>query len=523
MKALESLTGVRTQGENMKKNSKILIGACTLYLLLLGLLYHMERAAGNPGFASFGDSIWYSLVTMTTVGYGDVTPVTAGGKLIGIVFALCSIGILTALIGIGLRLIGSRLIPQLRLVGRRHRPWYIFEEENADSVTLAEAIRQEVPGCVIIFLSGEESGIEAVRMQIQPELFLGRLRGRENVTCFFMGEDPWRNFSLALKAAQTGLPIYCMSDADAEDIPRNLHLFQREDALSRFYWQTHPLSREESAVVLIGCGSCGSALLERALLTNIFQRGRYIRYHVFRDTAQFQALHHELCRALSREDAPDDRVFFHGEDWTADPELIRQADRIILCADSDAENLSQLELLKRWFVHPERVHVRLSESVPGVESFGGREEVLTPEFVLKDAVNRQAVLMNDLYNAGSEHPTAWTDLSAFHRQSNIAAADHLLVKVRYLLDDDSLTALSEADCRRAYARYKELYPEREELFQEMEHRRWMRFSQMCNWKYAPVRDNSRRLHPLLIPFEELPPAEKKKDDFAWELLGKLTL
>ena len=57
----------------------------------------------------------------------------------------------------------------------------------------------------------------------------------------------------------------------------------------------------------------------------------------------------------------------------------------------------------------------------------------------------------------------------------------------------------------------------------MEHRRWMRFSQMCNWKYAPVRDNSCRLHPLLIPFEELPAAEKKKDDFAWELLGKLEL
>ena len=179
--------------------------------------------------------------------------------------------------------------------------------------------------------------------------------------------------------------------------------------------------------------------------------------------------------------------------------------------------------MKRWFVHPGRVHVRLSEAVPGVKSFGGREEILTPEFVLKDAVNRQAALMNDLYNAGSQHPTAWTDLSAFHRQSNIAAADHLLVKVRYLLDDDSLTALTEADCRRAYARYRELYPEREELFQEMEHRRWMRFSQMCNWKYAPVRDNSRRLHPLLVPFDALPPAEKKKDDFAWELLGKLEL
>ena len=507
----------------MKKNRKILISAAALYLLLLGLLYHMERAAGNPGFASFGDTIWYSLVTMTTVGYGDVTPVTAGGKLIGIVFALCSIGILTALIGIGLRVIGSRLIPQLRLVSRRRRPWYIFDEENADSAALATAIRQEIPNGVILFLSGEESGVEAVRMQIPPELFLDKFRGQESITCFFMGKDPWRNFSEALKAAQTGFPVYCLSEADAEGIPRNLHLFQREDALSRFYWQTHPLMKEEAEVVLIGCGNFGSALLERALLTNVFERGRYIRYHVFRDTAQFKALHHELCRALSREDVPDDRVFFHGEDWTADPERIRQADRIILCADSDEENLAQLELLKRWFVHPGRVHVRLSEPVPGIESFGGREEILTPEFVLKDAVNRQAVLMNDLYNAGAEHPTAWRDLSAFHRQSNIAAADHLLVKVRYLLDDERLTALTEADCRRAYARYRELYPEREELFQEMEHRRWMRFSQMYNCTYAPVRDNSRRLHPLLIPFEALPPAEKKKDDFAWELLGKLEL
>ena len=507
----------------MKRNTKILFGAVISYLLLISLLFVWEKEAGNAGFGSIWDAVWYSLITMTTVGYGDITPVTVGGKIIGLLFALCSIGILTALIGIGLRVIGRQMVPRLRLMSRRRRPWYIFDEENADSTALASAIRQEVPESVVIFLSGEKSGIEAVRMQFPPELFLSTLHGQEDVFCFFMGEDPWQNYSKALKAAKTGFPVYCMSAADAEDIPRNLHLFQREDALSRFYWQTHPLSREESEVVLIGCGRCGSALLERALLTNIFQRGRYVRYHIFRDTAQFQALHHELCRALTQEELPDDRVFFHTEDWTEAPELIRQADRIILCADSDADNLAQYELLQRWYVHPGRLHVRLSEPLPGIESFGGREEILTPEFVLKDAVNRQAVLMNDLYNTGAEHPTAWSDLSAFHRQSNIAAADHLLVKVRYLLDDDSLTALTGADCRRAYARYRELYPEREELFQEMEHRRWMRFSQMCNWKYAPVRDNGRRLHPLLIPFEELPAAEKKKDDFAWELLGKLEL
>ena len=378
----------------MKRNTKILFGAVISYLLLISLLFVWEKAAGNAGFGSIWDAVWYSLITMTTVGYGDVTPVTVGGKIIGLLFALCSIGILTALIGIGLRVIGRQMVPRLRLMSRRRRPWYIFDEENADSAALASAIRQEIPESVVIFLSGEVSSIEAVRMQFPPELFLSTLHGQEDVFCFFMGEDPWQNYSKALKAAKTGFPVYCMSDADAEDIPRNLHLFQREDALSRFYWQMHPLSREESELVLIGCGRCGSALLERALLTNIFQRGRYVRYHVFRDTAQF-------------------------------PELIRQADRIILCADSDADNLAQCELLKRWYVHPGRLHVRLSEPFPGIESFGGREEILTPEFVLKDAVNRQAVLMNDLYNAGAEHPTVWSDLSAFHRQSNIAAADHL--------------------------------------------------------------------------------------------------
>ena len=507
----------------MKKNSRLLFSAGIVYLLLLLLLFKTESSAGNEGFSSFWDAVWYSLVTMTTVGYGDITPVTAGGKLIGIIFALCSIGILTALIGIGLRVIGSRLIPQLRLMSRRRRPWYVFDEENADSASLAAAIRQEVPNCVILFLSGEESGIEAVRMQIRPELFLERLRGQESVICFFMSDDPWRNFSQALKAAQSGFPVYCMSEADAEDIPRNLHLFQREDALSRFYWQTHPLRKEETCVVLIGCGRFGSALLERALLTNVFPRGRYIRYHVFLDTAGFRFLHSELAAMLSGTDAGEDLLLFHSEDWREARELLRQADRILLAADTDEENLSAYDSLKKWYVTKNSIHVRLSQALPGICSFGTREETLTPEFVIRDSINREAVMMNSLYNAGAAHPTAWEDLSAFHRQSNIAAADHLIVKVRYLLDCDTLTSLTQENCREAYRRYRELYPERAELFQEMEHRRWMRFSQLSNWQYAPVRDNAARLHPLLIPFEALPPEEKKKDDFAWELLSKLEI
>ncbi len=507
----------------MKKNARIFLSAGIVYLLLLLLLYKTESAAGNGGFVSFWDAVWYSLVTMTTVGYGDITPVTAGGKLIGIVFALCSVGILAALVGFALRLIDGQLIPQLRLMRQRYRPWYVFDEENEDSAVLADAIRRENPGSVILFLSGEErSDIDAVRLHVSPETILSRFLSRADISFFFMSADSPGNYARALQAASgCSLPIYCMSGADTDGVPPNLHLFGQEDVLSRFYWQTHPLRKEETCVVLIGCGRFGSALLERALLTNVFQRGRYVQYHVFLDTAGFRLLHSELAGVLSGADPDEDLLLFHSEDWREARELLRKADRILLAADTDEENLSAYDSLKKWYVTKNNIHVRLSQALPGICSLGTREEVLTPEFVIRDRVNREAVMMNNLYNAGSPNPVPWNRLSAFHRQSNIAAADHMIVKVRYLLDCDTLTSLTHEDCLEAYRRYRELYPEQAELFQEMEHRRWMRFSQLSNWQYAPVRDNAVRLHPLLIPFASLPPEEKKKDDFAWELLGRL--
>src|SRR5262249_22705321 len=53
----------------------------------------------NPRIQSFGDALWWSVVTATTVGYGDVSPVTAEGRLIavGLMFiGIAFIGVFTA-------------------------------------------------------------------------------------------------------------------------------------------------------------------------------------------------------------------------------------------------------------------------------------------------------------------------------------------------------------------------------------------------------------------------------------------
>ena len=262
-------------------------------------------------------------------------------------------------------------------------------------------------------------------------------------------------------------------------------------------------------------------LLERALLTNVFEPGRRIEYHLFGAAEAFEALHPELVRALNGENVTEDRLVLHREAWTRARALLLAADRIILCPEDDRESFEAYETLKNWIPVTAAIHLRLAEPMAGAVCFGAREESMRPEFVMKDELNRQAVLMNDIYNESAEHPTAWGELSAFLRQSNIAAADHLIVKARFLLGDESLTALSPAILRRAYARFQERYACEPDLLQEMEHRRWMRFYQLYNWQYAPERDDARRRHPLLLPYAELSEDDRRKDAYAWEMLGRL--
>jgi len=74
--------------------------AFILLLLSSTLMYYIEHDVQPESFASIGHSFWWAIATLTTVGYGDVYPVTAAGKILGGITAIIGIGFLALPTGI---------------------------------------------------------------------------------------------------------------------------------------------------------------------------------------------------------------------------------------------------------------------------------------------------------------------------------------------------------------------------------------------------------------------------------------
>jgi voltage-gated potassium channel len=84
--------------------------ALVVHLFSAVAMHELERQAQPEKFGTLSDSLWWSVVTMTTVGYGDAYPVTGAGRAVAVATMLVGIGVL----GTFISLIGSSFLATMR-------------------------------------------------------------------------------------------------------------------------------------------------------------------------------------------------------------------------------------------------------------------------------------------------------------------------------------------------------------------------------------------------------------------------
>ncbi|MDE7312599.1 MAG: hypothetical protein K2N87_13415 [Eubacterium sp.] len=505
-----------------------------LYLGLLTILCLSEYSDSRATIRSFGDAFWYSLVTFTTVGYGDLTPVTPLGHAVGVVFLLLSAGIMMTLFGAVISFITSEGLPLFLLGFQREKNWYYFADYGAEANILAANIYKEDPDTVIIFGEKKDDQMEfpdypCLFINVSPARIVARKKNTgSKCRIFLMKENDIGVNSRAVGLHQLPVEVYARTTNGQDHLSGNIRFFHSYDCCARQYWRSKPLCGHEHTIVVIGFGNYGQSILERAILTNVISVNQHVAYHIFGDAREFLAMHRHLhevfCMGKASETA--DALIFHEECWETQHEVLEQADRMIICPDDEPEGWSIFWRLHRYYKLRGQIHLHSNRQAPGVSYFGTNEEIYTPNQIMRTTLNQAAITINEIFRKSVSYPTlSWENLDDFHRESKISAADHLLMKIRILLKDETITRFSADKVEKAYQKYCETKKDAavQDMYRRLDHMRWLRFYTFYNWSYGAARNDGARQHPMLCAYAKLTPEQKKERDAAWELLGSISI
>ena len=75
---------------------RTILGVLIICIISFGYIFYLAE----PQIKTFGDGVWWALVTITTVGYGDITPLTTLGRLVAGTLMFVGLGLIATVTAI---------------------------------------------------------------------------------------------------------------------------------------------------------------------------------------------------------------------------------------------------------------------------------------------------------------------------------------------------------------------------------------------------------------------------------------
>jgi hypothetical protein len=162
--------------------ARVLVSIVTLLCVSAGLIYTTERQV-NPNLSDFFTALYFTLTTLTTVGFGDITPMTPQGKMVVSASILAGIAILPAQ--------AASLVDALWKGNNQHN-----EEETNDVVIVDQKMLNGV--------NGVKNGLHSTPTNAGAAKLTERLEKEDEVTMVLPQELELPRLNLQMKCASCG-------------------------------------------------------------------------------------------------------------------------------------------------------------------------------------------------------------------------------------------------------------------------------------------------------------------------------
>ena len=124
-----------------EKKEELVLVVFVVFLLLIifsSLMYFIEKEAQPEAFSSIPEAMWWGIITLTTVGYGDVYPITSLGKILGALIAFLGIGMFALPAGI----LGSGLVEAIQKKEKCDEK--LIEESSENELTKYSNVNEKI-------------------------------------------------------------------------------------------------------------------------------------------------------------------------------------------------------------------------------------------------------------------------------------------------------------------------------------------------------------------------------------------